>query len=337
LLAGKGLSVIIPVTERFDDVAALFEAYKNALARTDADLQFVYVLDGGFADLAEQLRKIDAHPHSLEIIVLTKTFGESAALTLGFDAAKYDLIMTLPAYQQVSADSIPELLPHIADADIVVARRWPRHDSRLNRISTSLFHGLLKMFTRVSFSDLGCGVRLLRKRVVDEVIIYGDQYRFLPILADRRGFRVVEADLPQADSEANFRVYAPGVYVSRLLDLLGVFFIVRFTKKPLRFFGMVGSVLAGFGSAILLVVVLQRYFSEMSLADRPVLLLGSLLLVLGAQLFALGLIGELIIFTHARELKEYTVAETINMDIEDQVALHDAESSESAAAEASKS
>ena len=109
----------------------------------------------------------------------------------------------------------------------------------------------------------------------------------------------------------------PGVYISRLLDLMGVFFLMRFTKKPLRFFGMLGSIFVSTGMLILFVVVIQRYIGHIALANRPILLLGSLLLVLGVQLFALGLIGELIIFTHAGELKEYAVAETVNIHDDD--------------------
>ena len=197
---------------------------------------------------------------------------------------------------------------------MVVARRWPRRDSRLSQISGRLFHFLIRAITHTSFRDIGCGVRLIRRKVIEKVTIYGDQHRFFPILADRRGFRVVEHDLPQASSDASLRVYRPGVYLSRLIDLMGVFFVVRFTKKPLRFFGMVGSVLMTTGGLILTVAVMQRFLMATALSDRPILLLGSLLVVLGAQLFAVGLIGELIIFTHARDLKEYEVGETVNFD-----------------------
>jgi len=313
----NGISIVIPVTERFDDICDLFNDYRDALAKTGQPLQFIFVLDGGFSQLAAELRRIDPRPHTLEIISLTRTFGESSALTLGFERARCDLVMTLPAYQQVEPTSLTQLFGAIDGADMVVARRWPRHDSPVNKFSARVFHAILKWMTHVPFRDIGCSVRLVRRQVLEEISVYGDQHRFLPILADRRGFRVVETDMPQATSESNLRVYRPSVYVSRLLDLMSIFFVVRFTKKPLRFFGMVGSVLMSAGSLILLVAVVQKYFMATALSDRPILLLGSLFLVLGVQLFALGLIGELIIFTHARDLKEYAVAETVNMDESD--------------------
>ena len=305
--------MVIPVTERLDEVEGLFREYRAALESLKTPLQFIFVLDGRFATLAERIRGLDSGTHKLEIITLARTFGESAALSLGFEHAIHELVMTLPAYYQVRPDTLPKMMDELAVADMVIACRWPRADPTLNRLSARIFHRILHWMTKVQFKDLGCGVRLIRRRVLNEVTVYGDQHRFLPLLADRRGFRVIEIDLPQAAEDKKARVYNPGVYISRILDLISVFFIVRFTKKPLRFFGMVGASLMSIGVLILAVTVAQRYLQDASMADRPVLLLGSLLLVLGVQLFALGLIGELIIFTHARDLKEYAVAETVNM------------------------
>jgi hypothetical protein len=116
----------------------------------------------------------------------------------------------------------------------------------------------------------------------------------------------------QSPSDAHTRVYAPGVYVRRILDLLTAVFLVKFNKKPLRFFGLLGSASFAIGLIALLYVVIERLFFGVALADRPALLLSTLLLVLGVQLVAIGLVGETIIFTHAREVKEYTIKEIIN-------------------------
>ena len=130
-------------------------------------------------------------------------------------------------------------------------------------------------------------------------------------MADRLGFRVREIDVRQSPRDRHRGFYGPRVYARSLLDIFTVFFLTRFTKKPLRFFGMLGVVIFGFGSLVVLWLVVERLAFSMSLADRPALLLGSLLVVLGVQLFALGLIGELIIFTHASQLKEYQVEEVV--------------------------
>jgi hypothetical protein len=155
-------------------------------------------------------------------------------------------------------------------------------------------------------------VRIFKRTVTDEIPIYGDQHRFIPLLARRRGFRIKEIRLRQSDKDRYEKGYGPKTYLQRLLDIFTVVFLVRFTKKPLRFFGTIGSIMALLGSVFLAYVIIERLFFGVGLADRPALLLSSLLVVLGIQIFALGLLGELIIFTHARQLKEYTIERVVN-------------------------
>jgi hypothetical protein len=151
----------------------------------------------------------------------------------------------------------------------------------------------------------------LKRRVIEEITLYGDQHRFLALLADRQGFRVVEMDVRQSPKDRNERGYPVREYAHRALDILTVLFLVRFTKKPLRFFGMLGVVTFALGAALIAYLVVERLFFGQPLAERPALLLSSLLAVLGLQLFAIGLLGELIIFTHARAIREYQVEKVI--------------------------
>ena len=151
----------------------------------------------------------------------------------------------------------------------------------------------------------------MRRQVFEEMDLYGDHHRFMAILAARLGFRIGEVALRQSPQDRLERIYRPREYVRHMLDLFSIFFLVRFTKRPLRFFGMLGVATFGIGAAIVAVLSVQRLVFDEKLADRPALLLGALLVVLGMQVFALGLLGELIIFTHARGLKDYRVQEVI--------------------------
>ena len=151
----------------------------------------------------------------------------------------------------------------------------------------------------------------MRREVLEEISLYGDQHRFLALLADRQGFRVKEIDVRQSPQDRFTGHYRTREYAHRMLDIFTVFFLTRFTKKPLRFFGMVGASTFGIGFVFLLYLIIDRLFFDQALADRPALLLSSLLVVLGLQLFALGLLGELIIFTHAKNIKDYQVDEVI--------------------------
>jgi hypothetical protein len=147
--------------------------------------------------------------------------------------------------------------------------------------------------------------------VLEETQLYGEQHGFLPLLAANVGFNVVEVDVPQARRDAARRVQRPRSYVHRLVDILSVFFLSRFTQRPLRFFGPVGAGCTVAGLIGLAIVVVQRLFFSMPLAERPALILSSLFVALGLQVLAIGLIGELIVFIHARSMRQYRVREII--------------------------
>jgi len=197
---------------------------------------------------------------------------------------------------------------------MAIARRWPRAGSKLEHWRRSAFHGLLSAMTKMKFRDLGCQARAMKRKVLEEITLYGDQHRFLPVLASRQGFKVAEIDVHQSDKDRYKSGYPLREYTHRVLDILTVLFLVRFTKKPLRFFGMVGVVTFGIGAVLVLYLVILKLFFGAGLADRPLLLLSSLMVVLGMQLFALGLLAELMIFTHARHIKDYQVAEIIQFE-----------------------
>jgi len=210
------------------------------------------------------------------------------------------------------SSEIPRLVASMDQYDVAVGRRRRNGgEGASGSIRRRLFHGLVAVVTGHHFSDLGCGMRALKRSVTDEIPLYGDLYRFIALLAARRGFRVVEVDVVESpDSHGGGN--SARIYLARLLDILSIVFLVRFTKKPLRFFGMVGGTMFAIGSVVVSYLVVERLFFGVALADRPALLLSSLLVVLGLQLFALGLLGELIIFTHARDMKEYTIDEVVN-------------------------
>lgn len=305
------VSVVVPVSERYDAVRELYQAYKEGVEDSRKDIEFLYVLDGDFPEVFEQLKTLQAEGEPIQIIKLAKSFGEATALTAGFEHASGEIFLSLPAYYQVEPAEVAKVLDQLDGHDMVVARRWPRIDSMLTRLQARVFNWMLNVIEGYSFHDLGCGVRAFRRQVVDEIPIYGDQHRFFPVLASQRGFRIKEVDVKQSPRDKFHRVYRPGVYLRRMLDILTVFFLVKFTKKPLRFFGLIGTFTFVLGGLFLTYLVFERLFLGVGLTERPALLLSSLLIVLGVQVFAMGLIGELIIFTHAKDIKEYTVEEIV--------------------------
>ena len=306
------VSLIVPVSERSENLCGLLQSYSNAVQQVGKTFEFIVVLDGEYPDLLEDLRSLQKQIPELTIIQFARYFGEATALSAGFSNSSGSVIVTLPPYPQVETTEIPKLLAALEGCDMVVARRSPRIDSTFNRIQGKVFNSLVNFLTNTSFDDLGCSVRAFKREVADEISLYGDQHRFLPILAEGYGYRVHQTDLSQAVTQRRSRVYRPGIYLRRGLDILTVFFLVKFTKKPLRFFGLVGSALFAVGAAALVFVVFERVFMDVALSGRPALLLSSLIVVLGLQLFAIGLLGELIIFTHAKQVNDYTISEIIN-------------------------
>jgi glycosyltransferase involved in cell wall biosynthesis len=306
------LSVIIPVVERYDDIAELYGLYKKGVEDSKRSHEFIYVIDGDYGEVLAALKRLIADGENIKVIKLARRFGEATALTIGMQHSSGNVILTLPAYQQIEAHEIPRLVESLKDCDMVVARRWPRKDSLLNRIQSRIFHMFLNPVSDFKFHDIGCGVRVFRKRVAQEVNIYGDQHRFLPILAHKYGFRVLEFDAAQSKKDTLQRVYSPGIYLRRILDIFSIFFLVKFTKKPLRFFGILGSSVFAVGFLVLAYLLFTKVFQGVPLADRPIMLLGTLLVVLGVQVFAIGLLGEIIIFTHAKDIKEYSIEQILN-------------------------
>jgi glycosyltransferase involved in cell wall biosynthesis len=301
------ISVIVPVGGRHADPAELFGEYRAGLDALGRNYEVIFVLDGPREKFAAGLKRMAASGASFTVVGLTRPFGEATALMAGFEQANGQVIVTLPAYHQIEAAELPKLVGALEDSDLAIARRWPRAGGVFERLRRGAFHGLLGSVTGLTFRDLGCGARACDRRVLEEIQLYGDQHRFLPVLADRKGFRVREVDVHQSPKDHHEGLYEPRVYTRGFLDIFTVFFLVRFTKKPLRFFGMIGVSLFAVGALLVTWIVIERLFFGQELTQRPALLLSTLLVVLGLQLFALGLLGELIIFTHAKQIRDYQI------------------------------
>jgi len=304
------VSVIVPVVERSDDLMVLRQAFARELERRGEEHEFLFVFDGGFEPPPELL-ELSRRDESIRLLSFARVFGETAALRLGIERSRGDVIITLPAYFQVQPDGIALMLDALqGGADLVVANRSPRVDSWLNRLQSRGFHWMLSGVTDRRFHDIACGVRVMRRATAEALPIYGDLHRFIPALALREGYRVDEIAVPQHPSDARTRVYGPGIYLRRLLDVAAFFFLAKFTEKPLRFFGLVGSVCFGLGAVTSLVLLGERLAGQ-AIANRPLLLLAVLLVALGVQLMGLGLVGEIIVHLRSPHRRAYRVRERV--------------------------
>jgi glycosyltransferase involved in cell wall biosynthesis len=311
------ISVIIPVGSRHGDLGQLDAEYRSGLEMVGLPYEIIFVLDGFRPGAEPALRALVGTQPRTKLVTLTRPFGEATALMAGFQQASGDVILTLSAYPQIDARDICKLVQGLDTRDLVVGQRWPRAGGWLERTRRRLFHSMIAGVTGVRFNDLGCGARAMRRRVLEEISLYGDQHRFLPVLADRQGFRTGEVQVRQSGLDRFEGKYRPREYAHRMLDIFTVFFLVRFTKKPLRFFGMVGVITFSAGAVLTAWIIGERLLFLKPLANRQAFLLSSLLVVLGLQLFALGLLGELIIFVNAREQKDYQVDQIVHFSGEE--------------------
>ena len=300
------VSVVVPVVERYGDLQQLLILQRGDFLKPDSQRGAVPLLK----DIQRELQQ--SAEGEIVIVLLGGSFGEAAALTLGLERARGETIVTLAAYFQVEPRGLEAAFAALDDgADLAVGRRHPRIDAAFNRLQSNLFHASVRRLTATDFHDISCGFRAMRRRVARELRLYGGMHRFIPVLALNRGFAVREVAVPQRNEDRGTRFYGTGVYLGRLLDILTIFFLVKFTRTPLRFFGLLGAGMFAAGFVVDLLVAAQKMLFSQQMADRPLLLLGVLLMVLGMQTLSLGLLGEIIIFTHSRNVRDYQVAEVL--------------------------
>ncbi len=304
------ISVIVPVRTTHAHVREVCTALAEVMDRLGRSWEFIFVFDGVRGEAwrqAEQLATL--HGERVQALYMQQSFGESTCLAAGFERAKGAIVATSPQYVQVEPSEFGRMLAELDQgADFVAAWRTGRVDPLFNRLQSALFNWVMRRIMQSSFHDLNCYLRVFRRQVLEDVAVYGDMYRFLPAIAQRHGFKVVELRVKHVAEWTGRSIYGLGVYARRLLDILGVVFLAKFTLKPLRFFGMVGGILMLAGTALIVALLVQNLLFEPGpIISRPIFLLGFLLLVLGVQIVGFGLVGEIIIYTQARNLKEYKV------------------------------
>ncbi|MFT3965866.1 MAG: glycosyltransferase [Sphingobium sp.] len=306
LIETTDLSVIIPVMERLDDLEKLHEHYRSAVQASGRSFEFVYVVDGHPAEIVAGLKRLASAGEPIEVVRFNREFGEAACLREGVRHSTGRHLLFLPSYFQVGPNAIADVLGHLEEADVVTARRNRSTDPIFNRLRGWGFQRIAR-FAGAKYDDPGCSVRAVHRSVFDEVAIQDEKQRFLPLLAEMQGFRVLQLTVPQADSDAARPQHRPGVYMDVILDLVAVGFLLRFIQRPFRFFGTVGAVSILCSLLLSAYLLFERQVSNVPLADRPMLVLVVLLMVLGIQIAAIGLIAEIIIFTRSDGKRHYHV------------------------------
>jgi glycosyltransferase involved in cell wall biosynthesis len=300
------LSVIVPMFQDRRDVPEVYRAYKAALETIGRPYELIYVVSSQSERALADLVALQERGERALTLIRGRPLDEAEALLSGFQQARGEVILTLPADLQVEPADIPKVVAELDSCDVAAGRRPPIAATR-PRLQAEAFHWLLRRLFGHAFTDLVCRVRAFRWQVIEEISLPGVQPHFLPLLASERGFRIREVDVRAG------RTGRAGVKLSVwnrfgvLLDILALYLVLKFTKKPLRFFGLIGLPIAALGVLGSGSLAIAKLAYGTSLGDRPALILAVLLIVLGIQILALGLIGELVIFASGRRIKEYAI------------------------------
>lgn len=305
------LSVIVSFYNLEQDVDEYFNGLKSTLDSLDETYEIILIDDNSQDGTYPKLLKIaQGHSH-VKLIKMRSRFGEASAFEAGFKLSLGQKIIFYTTRVRPDARDLPKLLAKLSQGyDLVIGWRSPRQDSLLNRFVSHVFNFITKMISKLPLNDINSGILVMKRDVLENIQIYGGLNQFIPILAKKQGYKITEEKIAQLTGKFR-KSKSLSEYLQRSLDILTVIFLTKYSKKPIHFLGFVGGVLTVFGGIIDIYLFFYRILGYGSIAGRPLLLLGALSLVIGIQMIAMGLIGEMIIFTHAGDIKEYNIEEII--------------------------
>jgi len=298
------LSVLITVhdSDRAAVLQELHDECTDELNDTGLRYEFVFVVEKQSSKAIDELSRIKEESRSpVKVLVLGRQYGSATALSVGVDYASGDTILTIPAFLQVEPGALTSLISEIQDRDMALLKRDERGEGMVGRAIGSLLRFPLRLVLGGEGHHLRRSVLIFRREVAQAIEVFGNKDRYLPLLARRLGFEVAVVGTGGVKRRDGRKAgFSTRRGVRQFLDLLSIFFLTEFTQKPLRFFGFFGLTSFSGGLLICVYLTMQRLFMGVPLADKPMLLLGVLLIVLGALLLSIGLIGEMIIFTKGR-------------------------------------
>ncbi|MBI2410238.1 glycosyltransferase family 2 protein [Candidatus Kaiserbacteria bacterium] len=288
------ISVVVPVYNEEESVARLHAELLPILRGTGIPFEIIFIDDGSTDGTAAALRNVSP----VRVIEFSRNFGKSQALQAGLKAARGDFIFTLDGDLQDDPKEIPLFLEHMRreGSDLVCGWKKHRHDSAAKRIVSKLANGFTRFFTGTAVHDMNCGFKLYRKEVAKALDLYGDMHRYIPAIAAALGFRISEMIVNHRERKfgvskfGNLRRFSKSFF-----DFITLLLVRRFTDRPMHFFGIIGSVLSLAGVAVLAYLAYIKLFERAAIGNRPLFMLGVLLVVIGIQLFSSGFLGELLI------------------------------------------
>jgi glycosyltransferase involved in cell wall biosynthesis len=305
------LSIVLPVYNEEDNIVELHNEIAVVLDEMEGQSEIIYVDDGSKDSTLEKLRQLHKSDDRAVVIEFRRNFGQTAAMAAGFEFARGEVVVAMDADRQNDPADIPKLLAKIEEGyDLVSGWRYDRKDGYLLRLLPSkIANKLISWATDVKLHDYGCSLKAFRHDVVKQISLYGEMHRFIPALASAVGVSIAEVKVNHRPRIAGQSKYGISRTFRVILDLITVKFLLRFSSKPLQFFGSFGLISGFIGFSICLYLTIEKLFYQVPMSDRPLLLLGILLLFIGLQFITVGLLAELMTRTYheAQDKPIYTI------------------------------
>ena len=318
------LSVVVPFYNEEANVLPWYEALAKVLGALGRSYEIIAVDDGSADATFARLREIHLVDPRLRVIRFRRNFGQTAALSAGFDHANGDVIVTMDGDLQNHAEDIPRLLQKIDEGyDVVSGWRVKRQDAKISRVVPSrIANYLISGVTGVKLHDYGCSLKAYRGDVVKGIRLYGELHRFIPAVVSWMGTRTAEIPVEHSPRRAGKSKYGIWRTTRVVLDLVAVRFLLSFLAKPIQIFGLLGLVCGGLGGLLGLYLAYVKFFLGESIGSRPLLFLAGLLILVGVQFVVLGLLGEMItrVYYEVQGKRTYVIRERLGISYSEEQA-----------------
>jgi glycosyltransferase involved in cell wall biosynthesis len=309
------ISVVIPVFNEVENIQPLYTALKSTLKKMGRPWEVIFVDDGSTDGTYELLKKLHLNDEGMCVVKLRRNFGQTAAMTAGFDNARGEIIVCLDGDLQNDPQDIAQLVNKLDEGyDVVSGWRVNRQDGFwLRTLPSRIANWLISRTTGTYLHDYGCSLKAYRADMIRELRLYGEMHRFIPALIGGNGARITEIPVNHYARHYGKSKYGISRTVRVILDLLTVKFLLSFLTKPLQIFGLIGLLSLSIGIMICFYLTVMKIFAGYSLAERPLLLLGIFLALLGVQFICLGILAEIQIRSYHESSKKciYSIREIL--------------------------
>lgn len=296
------LSFVIPAKDEQDSVEILSKHIKRVLEKITNNFEIIFVDDGSIDKTFQTLKSLTKRDKKIKVIKHRGNFGKSIALQNGFSIAKGEIVFTMDADLQDDPEEIPHFLEKLNEGyDMVSGWKQNRHDPKLSKVLPSIvINSIARLLTKVKIHDMNCGYKVYRRKVVENLNLYGELYRFIPIIAAKMQFKVGEIPIKHRARKYGKSKFGWSRSIKGILDLLTVVFLTGYIQRPGHFFGGLGFISFSGGFAIGLYITYLRITTGSIQFHQPLLFLGVLLMTMGVQLVTTGLLAEIIVYSQQK-------------------------------------